>query len=144
MRAFGCMCWFFVFAGCSSTVGGEPSNNIDDATLTFKAQVVFDDKDVDFFNFAGTDACNQGNDVLRSAQYADYKGLHAQLVQLLANNQDGNSAEPFRAAQGLAAARTQEQEGLQGVVDGPAQRHHSPRPQDGVLKAFLRRHKASR
>ncbi|KAE9030596.1 hypothetical protein PR003_g1441 [Phytophthora rubi] len=135
------MCWVFVFAERSSTVGEQLSKIIDDATLTFKAQAVFDDKDVAFYNFAGTDACNQANDVLGSAQYADYEGLHVQLVQLLTNNQDGIA--PNRSAL-LKASLLHGRKSKKGVVNRPAQRHHSPHPRAACQRHFLRRHKASR
>ncbi|GMF45172.1 unnamed protein product [Phytophthora fragariaefolia] len=65
-----------------------------DAALTFTAEeVTFNDKGVAFYNFNGSDAANPANDVHVSKRYSDFKALHAQLVQLLADNQDGKASD---------------------------------------------------
>ncbi|OWZ10274.1 hypothetical protein PHMEG_00016898 [Phytophthora megakarya] len=64
------------------------------AALTFKAvDVTFNDKGVAFFNFDGSDANNPVNDVHLSKRYSEFKALHTQLMQQLADNHDDKKAD---------------------------------------------------
>ncbi|KAG3112597.1 hypothetical protein PI124_g8186 [Phytophthora idaei] len=65
-----------------------------EGTLTFKAEeVTFNDKGVAFYNFDGSDASNPANDVHVSKRYSEFKALHAQLTQQLADNQDEKTSD---------------------------------------------------
>ncbi|KAG7391995.1 hypothetical protein PHYPSEUDO_002701 [Phytophthora pseudosyringae] len=61
--------------------------------LTFTPEeVTFNDKGIAFFSFDGSDSSNPANDVHVSKRYSEFKALHAQLSQLLADNQDGKTS----------------------------------------------------
>ncbi|ETM56326.1 hypothetical protein L914_00685 [Phytophthora nicotianae] len=65
-----------------------------EATLTFKAEdVTFNDKGVAYYNFDGSDSSNPANDVHVSKRYSEFKALHAQLTQQLADNQDEKTSD---------------------------------------------------
>ncbi|KAG2764633.1 hypothetical protein JG687_00003973 [Phytophthora cactorum] len=65
-----------------------------EGTLTFKAEeVTFNDKGVAFYNFDGSDASNPANDVHVSKRYSEFKALHAELTQQLADNQDEKTSD---------------------------------------------------
>ncbi|EEY60636.1 uncharacterized protein PITG_13373 [Phytophthora infestans T30-4] len=65
-----------------------------EGTLTFKAEdVAFNEKGVAYYNFDGSDSSNPANDVHVSKRYSEFKALHAQLTQQLADNQDEKSLD---------------------------------------------------
>eukprot|EP00644_Phytophthora_capsici_P008657 jgi/Phyca11/506574/fgenesh2_kg.PHYCAscaffold_20_\ len=113
-----------------------------DGTLTFKAEeVTFNDKGVAFYNFDGSDSSNPANDVHVSKRFSEFKTLHAQLSQQLADNQDKALALPSLPKASLLQGRKNQkmlqERKTQFTTLLNAITAHPVASQSDVFKAFL-------
>ncbi|KAL7680342.1 putative Phox domain, PX domain superfamily protein [Plasmopara halstedii] len=67
---------------------------VSEGALTFLAQdVTFNDANIAFYNFSGTDTSNPAEEKHISKRYSEFKALYTQLLQQLADSKEGKTSD---------------------------------------------------